>query len=222
MLKKIVDLLKKNYNRIVLVLMWLPSKPTTLNRWRFANARSAKRTIEICEKNIGFIPEVLFDCGANESQWAWWINKKWPQIKIESFEPQLSTNPFLGDIHRVALSDVDGEGTMNGLILNETGTETKIRRFDQYWDKEIPKNSLLKIDTDAHGSRTVRGFGERIKEFRFVIIEVCWDCGLELMKHQAHDIIKMMSDAGFNRIVCVDADFNNGKSNYCDLGFFRE
>ncbi len=109
---------------------------------------------------------------------------------------------------------------MDGLSLIG-GAGTQIRRFDSYWEyKWIPENSVLKVDTDAHTFRTLQGFGILINKFRFIVVEVCWDDGIEGWG-QAHDILQLMASWGFNKIVCLDADYNNGKCNYCDLGFYK-
>lgn len=199
-------LLSTLHTKATLAMMYLPSKPFA-SKHRFLNSRNAKRAIEVCE-HLEFTPHTLFDVGANVSQWAYWLDKKWPRLRVESFECNPDVTPKLGRIHRATLSDMDNP------------LET---RFDTYWaGRPIPQNSILKIDTDPFTPRTLRGFGELINQFRFVAIETCWDNGIDWATRQgANQIITHMSDHGFKNIACLDTDYNEGRSHFCDLGFWK-
>lgn len=215
------------YNRIIWLMMWAPFRPATLNSKRFANARSAKNGITLA-RALGLRPTTLFDIGANESQWAWWWQREWPALNLVSFEPQTAMKPS-GRVHRVALSDENGTGKLigsdaTGYIQENDRGEIEVARFKDYWIWPIPDGSVLKIDAEAHSSRALIGFGNRIHRFSLVIVEVCWDDfkGASTYRNQAADIWQFMLDSGFNRTACLDADYYSGHTNYCDLAFWRD
>lgn len=224
--KKLIEYL---FNRAVWFMLSLPYLPMTLNSKRWVNKRSAANTIAVCDK-IGLVPACVFDVGSNESQWTYWLKLKWSWLKIHSFEPQMGVRP-MGEIHRIALSDENSVGRIKGAqtsaiivdVDEGAGQGVIIQSFDEYFKGEVPENSILKIDAEAHTARALLGFGQRINEFKLVILEVCYDNwhGEVDFGGQQAIINRFMLDNGFDRAQVVDADYFNGHTNYCDIAFFK-
>jgi len=134
-------------------------------------------------RELGIKPFQLWDVGANESQFSFWIKKEHPGIEIISFEPCRKFKP-LGKVINIALSDsnegVKGMTDLNGevcpIIASEIEcdnilNEVRVVRFDSLGLKPRP-GSLLKIDAETYTVKALRGFGGRIEDFDLVVIEV--------------------------------------------------
>jgi hypothetical protein len=165
------SLVEPKWNRLLWFLQWVQFWPTSLNAKHWANVRSAKNTIELC-RELGIKPQVLFDVGANDGQWAYWLQKEY-SIPVVSFEPNATIKPR-GEFYCVALSDCNGSGSMAGEDTSGhlvAGNETAVWRFDELYAGTIPSGSILKIDAETHSARAMLGFGKRIREFDVIVIE---------------------------------------------------
>lgn len=217
-------MIRNGFNKLLWLLQWMQYAPRTMNRARLSNVRSARNTIEIC-REIGLEPHALFDVGANRSQWAYWIVKEWPNIILESFEPNVSEKP-MGRVHRVALSDRSGIGSLIGnnhsAYIVEGCGDILVERFDSYWKTEIPSHSILKIDAEAHSKSALIGFGHLIHSFNLVIVESCWsNCRDNMLKGQAVDIFRFMLSSGFDCITSVDEGVFSGRCDFSDMAFWK-
>lgn len=220
--------LSKPWNRMLWFLQWAQFKPTTFNRKRLANVRSAKNTIKLC-KEIGIVPKCLVDVGANEGQWSYWLRKEWPVMMTESFEPGNHPN-CPRRRYNVALSsvtgrcDLVGNDTQSRVIENRNG-EIQMARFDNYFagTPPLPSPSILKIDAETHSARALIGFGNRLNEFALVVIEVCWDncrSGSDY-RGQAERIFRTMYDYEFDGMTSVDEAVYSGQTDFVDMAFWK-
>jgi len=221
---KLTKHLEPSWNRLLWFLQWAQFRPASLNSKRWANVRSAKNTIELCQE-LGIEPLRLFDVGANDGQWAYWLKKQWPHMRVEAFEPNINAKP-IGNYHGVALSDVSGEGALAGTDTSShvvDGSCVKVVRFDEYWIGVIPRRSILKIDAEHHSARALIGFGERIRFFDLVIVEICWDNfrSGEEFKGQAAVIMQFMFANGFTNMASVDEAVYSGRTDFSDMAFWK-
>lgn len=220
--------IKPIWNRALWFLQWVQFYPATLNSKRFANVRSAKNTIELCCE-IGLKPTCLFDVGANAGQWAFWLKREWPEIIVESFEPNTMLKP-LGRVHHVALSNECYSGQMighdtSGCVVQDVNGNTQVVTFDKYWEHAlIPSGSILKIDAETHSAKALLGFGERINEFAMVVIEIFWDNSRNGSDYhgQAATIMQFMLANGFINITSVDEAVYSGRTDFSDMAFWKE
>lgn len=205
----------------------LPYCPITTNKNRFLNARSAGNTIAACRK-LGFKPTVLIDVGANESQWSYWLKKEWPSLVIHSFEPQpqLAT---LGEKHEVALAEYDGQSKLviagpSSHLSSTGGTQVRVCRFDAHFSHLIHTVSILKVDAENHTAAALEGFGDKLKLFSLVVVEICGDLDLPAAdwRGQQHRIHAIMANAGFNKYQIIDADYYQGNVGVCDVAFWQD
>ena len=189
------------------------------NTARYHNMRSTANTIRLIEQQ-GWAPDQMVDAGAHNSDWAYWLLKRWPQIDVTSFEPNRNCNP-VGKVYRVGLSDECCTGTLVGHgmaaeVLRGPGP-VNVVRLDTVI--KVGGKAILKIDTQASTLRTLRGCGDLLPRFRVVHVEM-WDEGApEYMLHAIHDLL---TTSGFNRFTVVDAAFQCGRCNHYDAAYYKE
>jgi hypothetical protein len=125
--------------------------------------------------DVGVTPVTCIDVGAHESEIPQWLIKRWPDIRIISFEPDPICNP-LGEVHRMALD--------NGI------------RFQRFDSLKIVFNQpcVLKVDCEYDTGAAIQGFGSELNNVDVLVAEmwnnirderfhfnqqtVVWECAL--------------------------------------------
>jgi len=211
----------KVLNRVIWFLQQLPYGPWTFNRKIYGNARSACNTVSII-KQLGIVPQMLVDVGANNSQWAYWIRKTWSAIIIHSFEPQQGCQPT-GIVHTIALSDKAGSGQIIGAGVSAylvDGKGTQVKRFDEL-RLVLRFPAILKIDAEHHTAAALRGFGNRLESFSVVVVEMCGDIHDDGYAGHQWEILDTMRKSGFDKFTLVDAGYDNGVTGVYDVCFWK-
>lgn len=180
-------------------------------------------------------PRTLIDVGANNSQFARLVKAIIPEIRVLSFEPSPVCNP-IGEVYRVALSDNNSEGILywkeadtTGGALNvasASGTEcqsiVETKRFDAMGISldSLPSPILLKVDTQGHELRVIKGFGDSIHKVDFVVAEVQGDASDE---YSQPELFAYMMEQGFNEFRVLFAHNNIvGTPDYMDVLWTRK
>ncbi len=130
-------------------------------------------------------PGTIIDVGANDSQMTRLIQILAPQSRVLSFEPNPACHP-IGEVHRFALSDEDGRGTLY-VTHDDYGSTMEVhrpdsaqqvvvetRRFDSLGIRvrDLPRPVLLKVDVEGYELKVLRGLGEELSAVDAAIIEV--------------------------------------------------
>lgn len=164
-------------------LDYVPSSVNSMTAaWNF------KLTVEECELPS---PQSIIDIGANVSQMTKLLKLACrSEPVIQSFEPHPKLTP-IGKKFELALSDRDGEAEFAipagdndwGTIKPRPGEtansfKVKMARFDTLvsngvvrWS-DLPRPILVKIDTEGSELDALRGFGEKLREVDYLVIEV--------------------------------------------------
>lgn len=185
----------------------------SLNKARLCNVRCARNTIQLA-KELGLHPGTLVDVGANNSQWAYWLHREWPQMEIFSFEPHPAFHP-LGSVMRVALSDHCGvlpittEGGASHLS-HKGDTLVDVYRFDNLY-VPLKKPAILKVDCETHTFRALAGFGDYLDDFKIIVVEM-WNHypHLPQFQNQQADIWELMLKYGKRNCRVVDCEWTAG------------
>ena len=192
------------------------------------NRKDAQNVIALCDM-IGFMPEVLYDVGANESQWARHIVRRWPKVRVVSFEPNESCRPF-GKTKRdmakghflypVALSSRPGAGRMDcqgasvgGEVRRVEMGPVPIWRFAGLGEK-VPSNAMLKIDCESGTYDALIGFADDIHKFTVVVVEVWLDSFV--------NICAWMRDAGFDRAFSSSVAVSRRRPSHGNVVFWKD
>jgi|ERR1035438_7311303 FkbM family methyltransferase len=221
------NLLIRKYETLVRLLIALPHKPFTLDAWKAYNRHGTAQVIRMI-KELGIAPRHLVDVGANESQWAYWLMKEWPDMRLDSFEPLHRFRPQ-GVIHRLALSDNEADLRMvsrpggDSHIAEAGDTSVKAVRFDSL-PFEVLRPAICKIDCENFTSKALCGFGDRINEFEVVVVEMLneWPRKGECLwfKNQQPEIWSFMLKHGFTGRL-VDFPYSiHAITNY-DMAFYK-
>jgi len=217
------------YEMLVRVLMLAPYG-IHWNKERWINARSAKNTIQLC-KYLGVTPKSLMDVGANNSQWAYWIKRKWPGIHITSVEPHPDFNP-IGDekIRDIAFSDnnldegqkMTSEGMSSHLDPDGIVPVTVMRADCLFLGLKQKRPSILKVDCETHTYRALSGFGDYLNEFDIIVVEMWNHSPNADLGYQQSDIWKLMLKHGKQTCRIVDCEWTskNGFA-YYDAAFYN-
>jgi FkbM family methyltransferase len=227
---KLPSAFKSLYNRLVHLASLAPYfPPIPLDRRRLINMRSAGNTIRLIEE-LGIVPGTIVDAGANDSQWAYWITRRYPSARLISFEPNPNHHP-MGEVQRIALGNRSESGNLflageSSRLLSSAATGTcavQVRRFDEL-ALQFERPAILKIDCENKTAEALEGFGDRIGEFSVVVAEMCNDseCWPDHEEYQSQpaQILRHMLGRGFDtRIVDVGYDF--GRISLYDMAFFR-
>jgi len=196
------------YTTIVSSLMRLPD--AGLHLFGNMNASPTCRVIELC-KELGITPKTLIDAGACESQWAHWIVKEWPDIRVVSIEP-CPTSRTIGEVIKAGLSNSGGVADFSW-----EGRESHVNvvRFDSL-PITIARPSILKIDCEEYTYRAMLGFGKRLREFDVVVVEM-WNGD----KNDQASIWRAANDAGLQCARVIDVGWLPRKIALYDIAFYR-
>jgi len=141
---------------------------------------------------------------------------------VISFEPDEQFQP-IGCSYRVALSDRCCMGDMveGSMHVREMKRgDFRVARFDSL-NIQITRPAIVKIDTEYHTSRSLLGFGERIKEFDVVVCEMANKVPeMPRAETQPPEIIEFMLANGFRGMRTVFAEFDRELS-HTDVAFYR-
>lgn len=173
-----------------------------------ATRRSAQNTISILKKN-GIVINTIFDVGANNSQWTRWLIKEWKYVNVHSFEPLRTAKPLgkhyqfaLGDSYKIdtVLFKVGGPSGTGSNIATEGDYFVDYKRFDGL-DIIIPINSIVKIDCEDETFGALKGFGERINEFKALRIKM-----LPFSEHNMFELFNYLRiHSKFKKVYCVES-----------------
>ncbi len=175
-------------------------------------------------------PGALLDVGANQSQFASLLKAIVPDMSVTSFEPSPLCNP-IGHVHRVGLSDADSEGTLywkkgdtaGGALTSVCATgvdqqeSVSVRRFDTLGldVNEMSRPILVKIDTQGHELRVVKGFGDLLDKVDAVVAEVQ---NVVNEEYDQGELFSYLADHGFAKAVVLHAhDDIFGQPDYMDV-----
>lgn len=163
-------------------------------------------------------------------------------VDVYSFEPNPTLNP-VGRVFRVALSDHQGQGTLSvdaddlwGTLVEEDGNRgassgtrrafpVAVDRFDHLVSsgaicfERLQKPILLKVDTEGHEFRAIRGFGDCLSLIDSILCEVPNgnDASYDLF-----DLTDYLSTFGFDKSLIVHAASVGSRApGYCDVLFSR-
>lgn len=204
-----------------------PHFPSELNSmatvWNFSQVRPGR---------IG----TMIDVGANDSQMAKLFLVMSPDLKLLSFEPLSACKP-IGEVYRCALSDTTGTGKMflttqdtYGAVLNDSNAphnaveETEIKRFDDLGisTATLPKPVFLKVDTEGHELRVLRGFGKQLDGVEMVLLEV-QNAQNEAHTADALETYSFLRSQGFTKSRALFSWFDGyNQPAYMDVLFWRE
>jgi len=170
--------------------------------------------------------KTIIDIGANEGQYALFINQIFPYAKIHSFEPIRSAYKILVkntkainiETYNMALGEKTESRFMNvneftpsssilelsekhksnfNFALETTKEEIKIRRLDDVLiAKNLKQNILIKLDVQGYEHLTIEGGQNMVSACKVAIIEVSYS---ELYKGQTlfNDIYEQMKSLDF-------------------------
>jgi FkbM family methyltransferase len=152
-------------------------------------------------KNFGYVPEIIFDIGASNSGWSYYINKVLPEAKFYLFEPLIDYSTdyreLISEILRVypsfhlykyALGEISGQATMNIFadmvsssvleIGETTQTTTPVTVQMLTLDNAIaqlglPYPQVIKIDTQGSELSILKGAVKTLSKVDVLFIE-CW------------------------------------------------
>lgn len=157
-------------------------------------------------------PKVFFDVGANAGEWSKLVAGKYPDAMVHSFEMCPGTYENLRkdtaelsiNCHNTALSDRDVDGIYIHCRDNNFERNSIDIPLEDSYDKVLVKMSsgdtfckengireidFLKIDTEGHEMKVLKGFGEmlhqnRIKLIQFELNEYSINLGITLNHFQ--------------------------------------
>ena len=186
-------------------------------------------------------PHTIVDVGAHDSEFARLLLLINPAARLISFEPQSECHP-LGKVYRMALSDVNGEGTLcapqgdrygarlrNDPTPGHDSSQTRewrveMRRFDSL-DIDmttLKKPVLLKVDVEGHELRVLKGFGQQLDHVTHVIIEVQNDQNRD-RDYDALELYSYLATHGFGHSLCLNAWFDGSNPPaYSDVLFSKQ
>jgi FkbM family methyltransferase len=182
----------------------------------------------------------IIDVGVAEGTPDLWA--RWPDAKLELFEPQASFHPVLERgimtrrpcrLHKVALGAETGEATFHltgPASASLLGTREKpgrtfptvtvpVRRLDEILTAaELQRPAILKIDTEGFERAVLEGAERLLPSIDAVIVEV------HLAKTYAYhpqDILGIMARHGLALIDVLDHEVRNGRVTCVDMVFER-
>jgi len=184
-------------------------------------------------EDLRISPKQFVDVGAHNSEIALWMVEKWPWIEVISFEPNRVRCP-IGKWIQKGLSDERGiryftKDPSEQFISEEiNGYPFEIVRFDSL-EEVIRQPAILKIDAEHYSARAMRGFGERLKEFQVVVIEMAnhfpkWHKdypGEPVIPNQQVEIWQCALAAGLDSARVVAAEFTPNGVPFYDIAFYR-
>lgn len=157
-----------------------------------AEVRLVQPFADILERGTQQCPQVIFDVGANLGQTSEIYATTFPEARIFAFEPVPETHEaasvrlarFPGvKLFQLAVSDLAGtvRMTARGRSASNHITDQAVSRWvkeidairlDAFCDRhEVPQVDFLKIDTEGHDLRVLRGCGDLLRRVHFVQVE---------------------------------------------------
>lgn len=168
----------------------------------------------------------ILDVGANRSQMTRLLLTFFDKpVDVYSFEPNPTLNP-VGHVFRVALSDHPRQGALSvdaddlwGTLVDEDGNRgpssgtnrafpVAIDRFDHLVSsgaiclERLQKPIFLKVDTEGHEFRAIKGFGDCLSLIDYILCEV--PNGDEA-SYDVFDLTAYLSTFGFDKSLIVHA-----------------
>lgn len=183
------------------------------------NYECATSTIKLIHE-LGITPRTLVDVGAHESEWASWLLKEWPDLKLTSIDP-LPTLRTKGEVIRCALSDQKKAYAFH-FEWDERAQVSPVVRGDSLPINLTPP-AILKIDCEDFTAGAMRGFGHRLALFDVVVVEMWNDPPAywgECPNQQA-EIWRIALDAGFRLARVVDIHWKPHWIQAYDIAFYR-
>ena len=184
---------------------------------------------------LGLSPaRTLVDVGANASQMIRLLQIGAPAERILSFEPNPDCQP-LGEVHRVALGDVDGTctlyvarddyGSMVGTRRADCVRELTVatRRFDSLGIDlgACPKPILVKVDAEGYELKALRGFGDQLRQVDRLLVEVQNDRA-HGCPYDATELYAFVREQGFTQSQALFGWFHGSRPpEYFDVWFAR-
>jgi len=194
-------------------------------------------------KQRNFEPEVIFDIGAADGEWARMVLHLWSTTRVVCFEPLAERVDLLNNlksqypervsVFNVGLSDVDGElslGVTEGLYdssfayAGSSSRKVQVRRLDSLFEEgAIPRPSLVKVDVQGFEKRVLDGGPIVIDAASLVLLECQFlpFCGEMRTLDQT---ISHMSRIGFIPYEFVDLLRRplDGAMGQCDILFVKK
>ena len=177
----------------------------------------------------------IIDAGANCSQMTKLLQIIYPNPKVLSFEPNPACHP-IGDVHSLALSDVNGESTLY-VAKDDYGSSVDVprpdcvseikvqtRRFDSMGIdiNSLPKPILLKIDVEGYELKVLKGFGEMLRSVDALLVEVPNDRD-DSKQYDPVELYAYLKEFGFNNSKALFSWFNGAQPpEYMDVVFTRQ
>jgi len=176
---------------------------------------------------LEYVPKTFIDVGANNSQWGGQFARQYAGIEILSFEPNPDCHP-IGRCFPIALSDRSGHSSFvkrGGMEIAEAAGGFgffELARFDSLPGLSFAQPAALKIDCESYTSRALKGFGNRIREFAVVIVEM-WNHSPDKPSfgNQQADIWRFMLDNDFRGARAVATEFSTTGVPFYDMAFYR-
>lgn len=149
--------------------------------------------VDIKAADPDFVPDCIFDIGANVGQTVRTLRRIWPDARIHAFEPISTTFEKLADntagdpgltLHRLAFGSRPGRatmraqplGVMNRILphaeLRGPTEEVEVVAGDAFCEAYgIDRIGVLKIDTEGHDLEVLAGFRNMLAERRITYVE---------------------------------------------------
>ena len=168
--------------------------------------------------------KTILDVGARRAVWYRHIAEYFPTEEAHLFEPTNAMRKVKdfhqvypnATIHRVALSDVEGEldfhidlekASWSGLVKQKDDGKYKtikvpVKTIDSYRFKNV---GLIKIDVEGNELFTMRGAFKTLQEFKPIIYFECADVHMKNYKYTSGDIWDYLTNLGYD---ILDLDLN--------------
>jgi FkbM family methyltransferase len=152
-------------------------------------------------KEAGFSPKTIFDVGASDGGWSFYVSEVFPEATFHLFEPLIDHKQFYRDntariltqrpqfsLHKFALGEMDGEDRM---FSDESGysasllpmspdeyfpetIKVSLKRLDSFvMSQQVEPPALLKMDVQGAELAILKGAGELLDKIEVIQAE-CW------------------------------------------------
>lgn len=170
-------------------------------------------------KKLGFSPQIIFDVGAYQGDFAELCLKIWPSSKVTMFEAlpdkialleeKFSRNEnveivegIIGEENKENVNYFSDETASSVLMSEEVLTKKKVvqqkmTRLDTFITASSKKApNFLKIDTQGYEYQILKGAGAQLKEVEIILLELNF---LEVYFEVklAHEVIELLTNNGF-------------------------
>jgi FkbM family methyltransferase len=151
--------------------------------------------------NLGYHPSIVFDIGASDGVWSFYMKQVLPQANFHLFEPLIDHSPdyrqFMEEtlriypsfsLHKYALGDRQGNVAMtvfdnilasSCLSVTPPDQETRLvevpmLRLDEAMQKlNLPQPQVIKIDTQGNELSILKGATQTLAKVDVLLLE-CW------------------------------------------------